>query len=724
MRDAALIAAWTWGSVGMLGWALAGAIPLIIHLWSRRRFQETPWAAMDFLLAALRKHARRLRLEQLALLAVRMGLLTLFAIALADPRWTHRALQPVAAGPRAAHVVLVVDTSYSMSYRERDRTRLEAVQHAARALTEHHSPGDGYSLVLLQNPPRTEIGDPQFDVAAVRRAIDQLAVSHGGADLHATLGALEQLLDQTQQRYPQFEQLRMYWFTDLGSTTWDAAGLPECRGILERLSDRAEMYLFDAGSAQAGNLTLSALRRSGGSVGVGESARIEAEVRSYGSRQPADARVEFLMNGRVVHARNVRVPPQGSAVAAAEWNFDLPGESVVEARLDADAMPIDNRRWMVVPVRKSIQVLCIQGEPEAADYAALALNPSSVPEGRFQVEVAPESALLDRSLGDYDCVMMHNVARVSFDEAAVLNRYVAEGGGLIVVLGDLVQPDSYNRELGAPSEAGRLLPARLDTVVRGGERFFDPRGYAHPFIAPFRGFERAGLLTVPTWRYFRLAEASPAAETALAFDSGDAAVLAESIGRGRVILVATALSTSSQDRTADVNVPWSALPAWPSFPPLVHAMVHWSVEGRDVEGQQEVGTPLEFIAPSPSVPAAIVTLPDASTQRVACSLVEGVRRGTFAETATSGVYRVTFPESDPPSDRSFAVNLDTRESDLARTVDDLLPDFFLATADSHQDGIRAPGTTRTSLFRALLGIVAVMLVCESAMACWFGRRGV
>jgi hypothetical protein len=51
----------------------------MIHWWSRRRFQETSWAAMEFLLAALRKNARRLRLEQWLLLAVRMAILALGA---------------------------------------------------------------------------------------------------------------------------------------------------------------------------------------------------------------------------------------------------------------------------------------------------------------------------------------------------------------------------------------------------------------------------------------------------------------------------------------------------------------------------------------------------------------------------------------------------------------------------------------------------------------------
>ena len=42
-------------SPAMLGWLAAAAAPLLIHLWSRRRYREMTWAAMEYLLAALRR---------------------------------------------------------------------------------------------------------------------------------------------------------------------------------------------------------------------------------------------------------------------------------------------------------------------------------------------------------------------------------------------------------------------------------------------------------------------------------------------------------------------------------------------------------------------------------------------------------------------------------------------------------------------------------------------
>ncbi|MCI0358861.1 MAG: BatA domain-containing protein, partial [Planctomycetaceae bacterium] len=56
------LAFWQFGSAWMLLWGLAALLPILIHLWSRRKFREESWAAMEFLLAAMRKNARRIQL--------------------------------------------------------------------------------------------------------------------------------------------------------------------------------------------------------------------------------------------------------------------------------------------------------------------------------------------------------------------------------------------------------------------------------------------------------------------------------------------------------------------------------------------------------------------------------------------------------------------------------------------------------------------------------------
>src|SRR5262245_37555571 len=106
------------------------SIPIIIHLLNRKRFRIVTWAAMRFLLAPQRENTRRLRIEQLVLLAVRSLLVLLLILAMASVMpWAEtvwRALFPESvalAGANATqrtHKILVLDGSFSMAVKAGD----------------------------------------------------------------------------------------------------------------------------------------------------------------------------------------------------------------------------------------------------------------------------------------------------------------------------------------------------------------------------------------------------------------------------------------------------------------------------------------------------------------------------------------------------------------------------------------------------------------------------
>src|SRR5262245_64522247 len=70
---------------GLMWFALGGTIPVIIHLLHRQKYRRVRWAAMEFLLAALKKTQRRLRLENLILLILRVLIMVVLALAIARP---------------------------------------------------------------------------------------------------------------------------------------------------------------------------------------------------------------------------------------------------------------------------------------------------------------------------------------------------------------------------------------------------------------------------------------------------------------------------------------------------------------------------------------------------------------------------------------------------------------------------------------------------------------
>lgn len=705
----------------MLLWGLAAALPLILHYWSRRQRQETTWAAMEFVVAAVRKNARRLKLEQLLLLAVRTAILALFALALADPlleAWTGAA--PAAARP-AAHTILVIDASYSMDYRAERASAFELAKQQAADVVRAAAPGDSFSLVLLGDPPQAIIGRPSHDASLVLDELAGLELSHGGARLTPTLTLLRDLLESagdSGEASPNVVR-KVLIFTDLQGATWREVRTRACRDALARLEKHAELSLIPLGDGSATdappNAAIVELSAVAPLAVVGQEVRFRAVVRNFaggsGSRQ-----VEFFVDGKRQQAVPLELPLNGQKTAGFRHRFNSTGDHAVEARLSADRLPLDDRRFFSFSVRPAISVLCLEGEPGAARYLALALAPDDSPNGAVQVSVRSEAALRQLRLDDFDCVFLCNPGRLSESEAESLGKYVCAGGALVLVLGDRATAASFNQRLAAGDL--RVSPAEIVATSELGEYRLDPLGYRHALTAPFRGHDAAGLLTTPVWKYHRLKPAAPStSRVALAFTNGDPAIVEERIGQGRSIVVATDFSDLSIDATTSPPTTWSAWPAWPSFPPIVQEMLKLCLSSQGSKKNLAVGQPMRDERPNGGVDSTTVTNPAGQTVRVTAE--DGAVAWRFDQTLRQGMYELK--HGDDSEIELFAVNLDTGESDLASLAEERLPSQLQKKPMPGDDPTGQTPAARKPAFRFLLGGVLALLLVESTLALAFGR---
>src|SRR5436305_6826535 len=109
------------------------AIPSIIHLLNRRRYEVVDWCAMQFLQVS-EVTRRRLLIEELLLMLLRMGLIAVLVLALAGPYMDD---SPLVSGQRTNRdVVLVFDGSASMSFRGTGKSAHEQARDWATTFVE------------------------------------------------------------------------------------------------------------------------------------------------------------------------------------------------------------------------------------------------------------------------------------------------------------------------------------------------------------------------------------------------------------------------------------------------------------------------------------------------------------------------------------------------------------------------------------------------------------
>jgi len=702
---------WLWGMMAGLGVAVAvGA-----HLFSRRRVRETEWAAMSLLRRALADRGREVRIEDRALLLLRCLAVVLIAAAMARP-----ALRGAAAGwfggPQSVGVVLGVDVSGSMSYRDL-RARLDHARRAALELASGLEPGEPISLLAMGAEPRVLLDRVGYSEARLRNALAGLEAEAGRLAVQPNLRRLAELARQTRADVRQ-----CYILSDGQATTWSEPG-SDAAAALEAIASHATVRWVMMDPSPASNLTLARFERASGGLRVGTSARYEAEVRNGGAMIVEGATLTVYHDGEAVE--RVAVPPIKPGEAATEGvmvRFEEAGPTTLEARLSPDGLVMDDARWTVASVRRRVEVLVVDGDPSPRRYASessfitAALRPTpGAGAASLGVEVVDAEALdgMAGGLDGYDVVILANVGRVAEATGAALDRWVRGGGGLMIFPGDLVAGSVFNRQFAAG--AAPLSPARVVGVVGGGA---DHGGWS--IEGDVGGGRLARVLTAlpgdvagaaRVRRYFQL-DPTPDARTVWTVSGqGHPALVAARRGRGAVLLFA---STGDRD--------WTDMPVFPVFPMMLHEAVT-ELTSPGYEGAKTLGervtVELDRVAAGGEVR---VLRPDGALEQPTIGEADGRIVATHRPAGPAGIHRFTTDEEGGGA-IPVAFNLDPREGAL-RTVDAgsmsvaLGESVEVLGASEDRTSLVAEGRAGRELWRWLMGAGLALLVVES----WLARR--
>ena len=717
---------------GIAGLALlAGLIPILVHLINRRRYVRVPWAAMSFLLAANRRSARRIRLEQSLLLLTRIAAVILLGLAVARPFLPASPLWPSPSS--RVHRVLLLDNSLSMSARRTGGvTRFESARRCARDLLDSFPPTDAVSIVTLSYPAEAVIAQTAYDRRFVKERLAALQPTQRGTD---TVGGLTTAIEILEASRVARGNYAVYLISDFPRAVW-AGETPEnptpavlaMRRIADMLTDSAvDLTVVHAAPGPSDNLAVTRFAAESPLIGINLPVSVAAVVTNNGSLSANNLTLQIRRDGQIIRRQQLpRLDPGEFTVAAITTEFSIPGTHLMEARLaphPEDVLEHDDTRYLSLEVRETMPVLMVDGRPGTTQFAgqvgflATALAPA--PQGTGSTLIVPkvitEPELSAEALPDYDVVALCNVSRLPGELWKQLESFVARGGGLLVFGGDLVSVDNYNQFAYAGGDG--LLPGRIARPVLVPSQDATFFGFkvsdaVHSIVADFADHPESGLFSSRVERYVPIELDPHRAEVVLSYTNDEPALLASTFGKGRVLLC-----------TTTANMDWNNLAAKGDYVSLMlSAMAFLSPRHGDYRnvtvGQmiREPLTPLESSLPlRVKTGEGALAEPSLVPEGEALTMTYGPVEHSQAVTVSIG-----------SEVRVFTVNVDPAESDLAP-----IGQSELATAlnrDVHlisdTDVVpRAPVTARsTELASSALYLVIGLLLLEMWMAMRFGSQ--
>jgi Aerotolerance regulator N-terminal/von Willebrand factor type A domain len=635
--------------VGLAAGAALAVIPVILHLVLKQKPRHEMFPALRLIRQRHRVNLRKLQIRHWLLLAMRMLLIALMALALARPSIHGASFIPDQQAPVAA--ALVFDTSLSMEYRIQDRTRLEDAQAIAKGLLKEFP--DGSEVLVLDSAEPTARFFPELSLAQQR--IDSLR-------LRPRASSLNQAIIEASRGLAENERSRkeIYLFTDLTTGSLSREGANEIKSALESVKGGAAVYILNVGTTEPKNVFISEASTSGEVLPANSDARVRATVQDVG--QGEEVLLELQLDGETRGTQQIALE-KGMAGRA---EFALPGlrPGIYRGKLilrNGGGLKFDDERFLAIEVRPVTRVLIVSDLERDSELFAAALAPDLIVQkqrARHHCERILSSRLGDKRLGDYDVVCLVNVQDLPASRWAELESFVASGGGLGVFLGSRVQPENYNQEL-----AQDLLPVKIGKVVAPAE----PVGMrapapSHPAIKKIHEWDPAALGQVIVERFVK-AELSPKnANTVLEFSDGSIAIAERTPGgprTGRVMLCTTAVHSTLREK------PWNDLPQFDVlYVPLADGLINHLAGHAEQQLNYQVGQNV-FLRPDRGQKLGFYLLhtPDSDepTRRSADSS-EGII--VVSDPETLGIYRVTAGQGEQAFEKAFSINANPVESQL------------------------------------------------------------
>lgn len=616
-------------------WFLAGVaaigLPIYLHLLRRRTTTARPFASLMFFEQRTQTAVKHRRLRYLALLALRLSLLILIALAFANPF--------IARAPAMVHhdrlMLLVIDDSFSM----RTGTRLADAKREALAVLQSRSKSDPVQVLALDAQVHA-LTQPARDSGTARAAIESLQPG----DRRSSFGELARAVRLTAEST--HLPIALHLFSDMQRSS-QAPSFAEMT-----LPDTVTLTTHPvAAGAPVPNFTVESVTAPSRVWGAAKDAskHVQAMIAGYGTAA-ATRNATLTINGRVVATQSVQVPAGGRATVEFPA-LDVPyGFSRGEVKIDAaDTLPADDSFVFAVERTDPQKVLFVHAATDTRSPLYFGHALAAAAESAFDLKSVSIDDATNVPLSSYAFVVLSNLPTVSTAFERDLLTYVRDGGSLFIAVGTAAAGRGRVPVFG---EGIQTVHDYSRELARGRERFLSV-GEADP---SHLAIGKTG--TWPGVRFYYAVAVDPSnARVVARLTDRTPLLLDKTIGEGRVLLFASGLDNLTND-----------FPLHPAFVAFVEQTARYLSGSERSAGARKVDAFLELRTAREGGNAnAGVEVVDPSGHRP-LSLGEAGSTPSLQLTQ-AGFYHVRLANG---REDLIGVNPDRRESNLEPMPDDVL----------------------------------------------------
>lgn len=456
---------------------LAFAVPLIIHLLNRSKFQTVEWGAMHLLENIELQNAKRIQWQAILLLLLRCLVPIVLAICMARPIWNW--WTGSAAGGSSA-TMIVVDDSYSMQATaeaigsqvntpQATNTSWGKAIEVSRELATGVGAKSSKSVIAMGGAPRNLTEGTSYDLRPISRQLERLTPNSLAAKPVPALQMALDTLTKTQEPYRQVVVM-----SDFQKQDWldiPEETLSSLREQMKGMKVPVHLHFFPIASRQESNLYIAFDATASEITTAGEPVELRGVVFNAGSEKANAVEVKLRIDEADVAYKKIDIAANSSAQVSFVITLDNPGSHQAILQVN-DSSPIqgDNEDQLAIEVLPVQKILLVEPNPTRplleteTGFLQLALQSTIRDDEKtpgIELVRTPSDRLNNTLIENADMIVLANVPKLPDPMVESLVKRVEQGAILSIYGGEQTDRNWYAERLGDQAKA-KLLPYRYE----------------------------------------------------------------------------------------------------------------------------------------------------------------------------------------------------------------------------------------------------------------------
>lgn len=605
------------------------AIPIIIHLFSFRRYKTVYFSNVGFLKEVKKESQKKSRLKQLLILLARIFTIIFLVFAFAKPYLPVGTDTPKQPGQLVA---VYIDNSFSMNALSEQGQLLEIARNKALEISMAYPPGTKFRLFTndLEPKHRNPMNREQFirQVSAVQSSAVVLPLSVPFNRLAAEQDPLNGQMDKT-----------LYVISDFQRISAD----------FENIQDKnLSCYFLPLTPNETANLFIDSCWTEVPAHGLKQEEEIFVRIRNSSNQDLQNLPLNLYINDSLKSITGFSVSANSQITASLKYTNHTSGLQLGKIEISDYPFTFDNQWFISYQVAPKLKALAIYNNTEASRQGLQYLSALFKNDDYIQLDEVSFNSIQVSRLKEYNTVFLVNPGNFSSGFLNEIQNSVQNGLSVVLFPGSENEPATSNEILS-------LFNAEKITGVDSTEQKISEIDPGNKFYRDvFRKREENAVFPVIK-NHFRFEKPVRSAENMLLrFQNGDKALSVLNSGRGKLWVFAFPLNRQNESFARDVL-----------FVPTIYNIVLNSLPTQEMSFTIGENTSCEIPAGNNLNLNSAIEIENKSTgerfipsKRIA---VSGIRIDFGGQVREAGHY---FIMNDNAAVSALAFNYNRRESDL------------------------------------------------------------